>query len=361
METVLRLTDVGKRFGDFVALDGISLEIGREFFALLGPSGSGKTTLLRIIAGLEKADSGRVLVADEDVTDRPPYQRRIGMVFQDFLLFPHRTVAENILFPLRMQRIDRRMMAEQLDWVTALTHLEGLGDRYPHQLSGGQKQRVALARGLVSRPSVLLLDEPLANLDRELRKEMEIEVRRFQIELGIPFIYVTHNQEEALTMSDRMAVIRNGRLEQLGEKLELYREPRTAFVASFLGSTNRLLGRVERLSPERMAVNWEGWHLGLPVADGLAEGQAVTYFVKSEQITLRRRGERDERTGIISVEGTVRDVIFKGPYADYFVVVGEQEFQVSAPPEMGLGQGAEVVLSWPETGARVFPAEGQLP
>ena len=210
---VLRLENVTKRFGNVLAADQITIEVGQtEFFALLGPSGSGKTTMLRMIAGLERPNEGRILIGGRDVTALPPYKRGIGMVFQDFLLFPHRTVAENIGFPLKMQGKSRAETAENLRWVVDLVRLTGLEARFPHQLSGGQKQRVALARGLVSRPSLLLLDEPLANLDRELRKEMEVEIRRFQIELGIPFVYVTHNQEEALTMSDRMAVMRQSAL-----------------------------------------------------------------------------------------------------------------------------------------------------
>ena len=226
MPSVLQIRDIAKRFGQTEAIRKVDLEVDQqEFFALLGPSGSGKTTLLRVIAGLEAPDAGRVVISDREVTRLPPYARNIGMVFQDFLLFPHRTVAENVVFPLRMQGRGRTEQEQQLAWVLSLVHLKGLEGRYPHQLSGGQKQRVALARGLISRPSVLLLDEPLANLDRELRREMEVEVRRFQQELGIPFVYVTHNQEEALTLSDRIAVMHEGRIEQVGPKLEIYSRP----------------------------------------------------------------------------------------------------------------------------------------
>ena len=189
MSPVLQTRGVAKRFGQVEAVRGVDLSIEEaEFFALLGPSGSGKTTMLRILAGLEVPDRGQVLINGRDVSRLPPYARNLGMVFQDFLLFPHRTVSENVAFPLRMQGRSRDEQAQQLDWVLDLVRLKGLEERFPHQLSGGQKQRVALARGLVARPSVLLLDEPLANLDRELRREMEIEVRRYQQDLGIPFV-----------------------------------------------------------------------------------------------------------------------------------------------------------------------------
>ncbi|MEM7124445.1 MAG: ABC transporter ATP-binding protein, partial [Pseudomonadota bacterium] len=215
-EFVLELRNVTKRFGSVTAADSISLGIEQgEFFALLGPSGSGKTTLLRIIAGLEMPDEGSVFINGQDVTALPPYSRGVGMVFQNFLLFPHKKVGENVVFPLRMQGRSKAEQDERLAWALDLLRLDGLADRYPHQLSGGQQQRVALARGLIARPALLLLDEPLANLDRELRKEMEVEVRRYQVELDSPFIYVTHTQEEALTMSDRIAVMSEGRFEQV--------------------------------------------------------------------------------------------------------------------------------------------------
>jgi ABC-type Fe3+/spermidine/putrescine transport system ATPase subunit len=356
-EGVLRLEGIEKRFGTVAAVRGIDLSIGNEFFSLLGPSGSGKTTLLRIIAGLETPDAGRVHIGGRDVTGLPPYRRGIGMVFQDFLLFPHRTVAENIVFPLRMQGRSREEMRQELEWVSSLVRLTEHQDRYPHQLSGGEKQRVALARGLVSRPSVLLLDEPLANLDRELRKEMEIEVRRFQLELGIPFVYVTHNQEEALTMSDRMAVMRSGQLEQVGDKLELYRSPATAFVAGFLGSTNRLQGRVARVDASGAVVTWQGYELRAAHADGIREGEEVTYFVKSERIEIDPPAAESDRTRLT---GVVRDVIFRGAYADYLVVVGDHELQVSASPDRPLSEpGARIELGWSTDAAWVFATEEQ--
>jgi len=351
-EGLLQLRKVTKRFGSVVATDEITLDIGQtEFFALLGPSGSGKTTMLRIIAGLERPDSGRVMIGDTDITHLPPYNRGVGMVFQDFLLFPHKTVAENVSFPLKMQRMEAREKQKQQDWICDLIRLTGLEDRYPHQLSGGQKQRVALARGLVSRPSLLLLDEPLANLDRELRKEMEVEIRRFQIELGIPFVYVTHNQEEALTMSDRMAVMKDGRLEQVGDKFELYHNPATSFIASFLGSPNKFSGTVETVENGQAVISWHGHSLRARAHDGLRSGSKAICYVKSEKIKLG--GDEGD------LKGTLRDVIFKGQYADYIIDLGgEREITVSAPPALALRPGSNLHLSWRAEDCDAFPVSG---
>ena len=365
---ILRIDAVEKHFGAVPALRGVNLRVAAgEFFALLGPSGSGKTTLLRIICGLESPDRGRVEIGGTDVTPLPPYLRRIGMVFQDFLLFPHKTVAENITFPLKMQGAPAARQREQLDWILGFIHMEGLGERFPHQLSGGQKQRVALARGLVSRPELLLLDEPLANLDRELRKEMEVEVRRYQEELGIAFVYVTHNQEEALAMSDRVAVMHHGALEQVGPKLEVYNAPATRFVATFVGAANRLAGRVIGRDGEHLRIDWDGLVLTGRDGDGArdaGDGDPVGVYLKSERIRLRPgappAGEADAAAGENRLAGTVRDVIFKGQFADYHVrVANRAELVVSAPPTLiGIERGAAVTLSWPAGAADVFAATG---
>ena len=354
-QAILRIEAVEKRFGAVQAVKGVSLEVGRgEFFALLGPSGSGKTTLLRIVSGLETPDRGRVEIGGADVTALPPYMRRIGMVFQDFLLFPHRTVAENITFPLKMQGRSPDEQKEQLDWILGFIRMEGLGDRFPHQLSGGQKQRVALARGLVARPVLLLLDEPLANLDRELRKEMEVEVRRYQEELGISFVYVTHNQEEALTMSDRMAVMHRGGLEQVGPKLEVYNAPATRFVASFVGAPNKLRGRAIDSEDERPRIDWNGVILIGRAGCGARAGDAVRMYLKSERIVLDPGADGAAHEN--RLEGTVRDIIFKGQFADYFVRAGnDEELVVSAPPSLpGITRGSRVTLGWPAEAADLF-------
>jgi len=321
-ETVVRLEEVRKTFGKVVAVDRVDLEVQEgEFFALLGPSGSGKTTLLRIIAGLEIPDRGRVLIEDEDVTLRPPYERYTGMVFQDFALFPHKTVAENIVFPLRMRGSPKEEQEEQLKWILNLIRLPGYGDRYPHQLSGGEKQRVALARGLVSRPKVLLLDEPLANLDRELRKEMEVEVRRFQIELGIPFLYVTHNQEEALTMSDRLALIKDGSFVQVGNKLEIYNNPKTSFAAGFVGSSNVFEGKILEVEDEAFLIDYKNLHIRAPKCEGGRKGDPIRLFVKTENIEV---GKMLDGTAN-QLEGIIRDLIFKGQYVDFIIELKNKE------------------------------------
>ncbi len=358
-ENILLIEGASKRFGTVTAVDSVSLEVGRrEFFALLGPSGSGKTTLLRIIAGLEAPDSGRVVINGQDVTDLPPYDRHIGMVFQDFLLFPHKKVAENIVFPLRMQRASKGEQAERLKWVLDLLHLDGLEERYPHQLSGGQQQRVALARGLISRPALLLLDEPLANLDRELRKEMEVEVRRYQLELGIPFIYVTHNQEEALTMSDRIAVMNEGAFEQVAPKHEVYTHPASHFVAGFVGHSNRMGGPVTAVENGIGRIDWGGVEIHAPVPNGIAAGTTVDCFVKCEKLKLGPAEGPPPDRAHNRIHGKLRDIIFKGVTADYFVTLdnGAEVTVTGTVAEIGHAPNDPVSVVWPIDAGNCFPS-----
>ena len=354
----LELKAVTRKFGPITAVSRIDLAIEQgEFFALLGPSGSGKTTLLRMIAGLEQPNEGSVHINGRDVTDLPPYARNIGMVFQNFLLFPHKTVAENISFPLRMQKATKARIAEQLDWVMTLLRLDGLGKRYPNELSGGQQQRVALARGLIARPALLLLDEPLANLDRELRAEMEVEIRRYQKELHIPFIYVTHNQEEALTMSDRIAVMRNGRFEQIGAKTEIYTNPASAFVASFVGHANRLNTTIQHVDDALAGIDWGGRRILVPRPVGTEAGSNVSYFVKHEDMEIAAANDTAvnprERN---SLPGQLRDVIFKGQTASYIVVLPNgEDIMVSGTPRSMLARPSDrVVVSWPVAAGACF-------
>jgi ABC-type Fe3+/spermidine/putrescine transport system ATPase subunit len=352
-EASLSLQSIVKHFGSVKAVDGVDLDIGQdEFFALLGPSGSGKTTLLRIIAGLERPSSGRVVVRGQNVTDMPPYRRHIGMVFQNFLLFPHKTVAENILFPLRMQRVGKPEQGERLAWVMSLLRLDGLAGRYPNELSGGQQQRVALARGLIARPALLLLDEPLANLDRELRAEMEVEIRRYQKELNIPFVYVTHNQEEALTMSDRIAVMRNGVFEQVGPRVEVYTRPATAFVASFVGQSNRLEGIAASVNGKSLTMEWRGSSLIVPCHGDIAPGTRIRFSIKYEDVEISS-SKNEARAGRNLLPGTLRDIIFKGQTANYLVTLdnGAEIVASGAPRYMNLRPGENVYAHWAaETG-----------
>lgn len=355
---VLTLQSVTKRFGPITAVDRIDLSIERgEFFALLGPSGSGKTTMLRLIAGLEQPNEGSVAIDGRDVTALPPYARHIGMVFQNFLLFPHKTAGENIVFPLRMQRLPRAERDERLTWALKLMRLDGLADRYPNEMSGGQQQRVALARGLISRPALLLLDEPLANLDRELRSEMEVEIRRYQKELQIPFIYVTHNQEEALTMSDRIAVMRNGAFEQIGAKTEIYTRPATAFVAGFVGHANRFEGRLVELSGETARMDWKGTSMIVPKPRDGRPGAAIQYAIKYEDLEVARGVNGFDPADRNWLSGTLRDVIFKGQTANYIVVLNDgSEITVScAPRGLDLRPSEAVVVHWPVARGASFP------
>jgi putative spermidine/putrescine transport system ATP-binding protein len=259
--SAVRVTGLRKRYGDVTALADVDLlAVQGEFFTLLGPSGSGKTTLLRLIAGFERPDAGRIELGQRDVTDLPPYARNVNTVFQDYALFPHMTVAQNIEYGLRVRRVlraeRRRRGADALDRV----RLSGLGHRKPAQLSGGQRQRVALARAIVNEPQVLLLDEPLGALDLKLRQEMQLELQHVQRDVGITFVYVTHDQEEALSMSDRIAVLNQGRIEQVGSPVEVYERPQTAFVAGFIGVSNLIerQGRQITVRPEKISILADG-------------------------------------------------------------------------------------------------------
>src|SRR5215475_5146833 len=244
-----------KTYGDVVAVDSVDLTVGAgEFFTLLGPSGSGKTTTLRMIAGFEQPDSGRITLGGEDITRQPPYARDVNTVFQDYALFPHMTVAENVGYGLKVKSIKRAERKSQVDEVLRMVRLDGYGDRKPVQLSGGQRQRVALARSIVNRPKVLLLDEPLGALDLKLRQEMQVFLKSLQRELGMTFLYVTHDQEEALTMSDHVAVFNEGKIEQVAAPEVLYERPATGFVAGFVGTSNILdrHGRHFTIRPEKV-------------------------------------------------------------------------------------------------------------
>jgi putative spermidine/putrescine transport system ATP-binding protein len=281
-----------KTYGDVVAVDGVDLAVGAgEFFTLLGPSGSGKTTTLRMIAGFEQPDAGRITLGGEDITHVPPYARDVNTVFQDYALFPHMTVAENVGYGLKVKGMARRRRRAQVDEVLEMVRLGGYGDRKPVQLSGGQRQRVALARSIVNRPKVLLLDEPLGALDLKLRQEMQVFLKSLQRELGMTFLYVTHDQEEALTMSDHLAVFNDGKIVQVGSPEEVYRAPATEFVAGFVGTSNVLERGGRRISvrPERIRLNGSGEPA--TVADVVFVGAYIRVLVDTdagERLTIMR-------------------------------------------------------------------------
>ena len=298
----LRLEGVRKSYGSVLAVAGVDLVVDEgEFFTLLGPSGSGKTTLLRLIAGFERPDGGRIQLAGRDVTNVPPHLRDTNTVFQDYALFPHMSVADNIGYGLRVKGVSRQARAKRVERALAMVRLVGLGHRRPNQLSGGQRQRVALARAVVNEPEVLLLDEPLGALDLKLRQEMQIELKQIQKEVGITFVYVTHDQEEALTMSDRLAVMANGEIEQIGSPVEVYERPATEFVAGFIGISNVLLRDGVRfvVRPEKIRMLAEGEHpdAGMTVESGQVEeviyvGMSTRYMVRldhGEQLVAVRQ------------------------------------------------------------------------
>jgi putative spermidine/putrescine transport system ATP-binding protein len=337
----VRLEEVVKRFGDVVAVDGVDLDVREgEFFSMLGPSGSGKTTCLRLIAGFESPTQGRVYLGGRDVSKLAPYERDVNTVFQDYALFPHMTVAENVAYGLMVRKVPkdtrRAAVRDALDMVRLPEH----GDRKPAQLSGGQRQRVALARALVNRPRVLLLDEPLGALDLKLRQAMQIELKDIQQEVGLTFIYVTHDQDEALTMSDRLAVFNHGRIEQIGSPAEVYERPATGFVAGFVGVSNVLEG---------------------DVAKAIA-GDAQAFTIRPEKITMHEVDEPVE-PDVCTATGHVREVVYLGATTRYIVeldaggtlVVMQQNLSTSSMEALQV-RGKAVRLVWRRSNNRPVEA-----
>jgi spermidine/putrescine transport system ATP-binding protein len=366
----VRLDSVTKRFGDFTAVDDLSLEImPGEFFSLLGPSGCGKTTTLRMIGGFEDVTAGTVYLGNQDVTDLPPFKRNANTVFQNYALFPHLSVFENVAFGLRRRRVPAGEIRGQVAFMLKLVELPGYERRKPNELSGGQQQRVALARALINHPQVLLLDEPLGALDLKLRKQMQVELKRIQSEIGITFIFVTHDQEEAMTMSDRIAVMRSGRIEQLGAPEELYERPRTDFVAGFLGVSNLLdaevTGKGERFADLRLS---DGTVLRAPSAT-MNGGGRVRIGVRPEKLRVVALvdGEADAPAADTNaIDGTVLDASYIGVSTQYIIemkdghrmTVYAQNIETSGASEV-LGDGQRVRLSWkPQHTFVIGPAAG---
>ena len=338
----VRFRNISRHFGDVKAVDDVSLDIlDGEFFTMLGPSGSGKTTCLRMIAGFERPTSGQILLHGQDVSSLPPYERDVNTVFQDYALFPHMTVAENIAYGLMIKKVAKVERTHRVEEMLELVRLPGLGGRKPSQLSGGQRQRVALARALINHPRVLLLDEPLGALDLKLRQAMQLELKTIQQRVGITFIYVTHDQEEALTMSDRLAVFNHGKIEQIGAPYEIYERPATPFVAGFVGISNLVSGDV-------------AWRI---------TGSPQTFSVRPEKIRLAQPGA-SPGPGEYMVYARVRDAVYLGLYTRYLVeldgggdlIVAEQNLQTSATQASQV-RGQVVCLLWNKEHNRPLDAD----
>jgi spermidine/putrescine transport system ATP-binding protein len=344
----LRLDEVTKSFGSFTAVDGVSLQVpSGSFFALLGPSGCGKTTTLRMVAGLERPTGGRILLGEEDVTDARPYRRPVNTVFQSYALFPHLDVFENVAFGLRRRRAAevRIRVGEALE----LVELSHLAQRRPAQLSGGQQQRVALARAVVNRPDVLLLDEPLGALDLKLRRQMQLELKRIQTEVGITFVHVTHDQEEAMTMADTIAVMNAGRIEQLGSPLDLYESPATAYVANFLGQSNLLHAVVAERREDAVLVEVDGTRLVVPADRCRTVGRTLLVGVRPEKLHLEP-GEGAPTAVNALTGGIVIDASFTGTSTQYVVRLPSGQQLTAFAQNTGRAAivpvGGTVTVSW---------------
>jgi len=310
-----------KRFRDVTAVDNVFFEVQNgEFLTLLGPSGSGKTTILNMIAGFEKPTEGTISIDGRAVEGISPFERDIGMVFQNYALFPHMTVYENIAFPLATRKMPKEEIAKRVEEGLALVKLEGYGNRYPKQLSGGQQQRVALARSVIFKPPVLLMDEPLGALDKKLREHMQLEIKHLHEELGLTVIYVTHDQGEALTMSDRVVILNFGRIEQVGIPSEIYDKPQNKFVADFIGETNLLEGKILESEGESIKVETVGRICIRAIQQEELKGDAVSISLRPEKVVLLESGE--ERENVYT--GTLRDIIYVGETTKFYVELGEK-------------------------------------
>jgi putative spermidine/putrescine transport system ATP-binding protein len=326
----IQFNKASRYFGEVKAVDQVDLEIiNGEFFAMLGPSGSGKTTCLRMIAGFDRPTNGTIHLFGQDVSNLPPYERNVNTVFQDYALFPHMTVGENIGYGLMIKKVEKNKIASQVDEMLDLVQLEGFASRKPSQLSGGQRQRVALARALINHPKVLLLDEPLGALDLKLRQQMQVELKTIQQRVGITFIFVTHDQEEAITMSDRIAVFNHGKIEQIGSPAEIYEKPASAFVAGFVGTSNLISGELAKQ----------------------LTGSEQTFSIRPEKIHVNNT-EKTTTVDTITVDGVIRDVVYLGLYTRYLVeakgvdiVVVEQNLKTTSMDVLS-AKGQKVRLSW---------------
>jgi putative spermidine/putrescine transport system ATP-binding protein len=357
----VRLDRLTKTYDDVVAVDDISLEIAAgEFVSLLGPSGSGKTTTLMMVAGFQDVTSGSITVGDREISQLPPFKRDIGVVFQHYALFPHMRVAENVGFALKMRRISKSETRRRVEEALRLVQLEGYGDRFPRQLSGGQQQRVALARAVVFEPGLALMDEPLGALDRHLREQMQFEIKRLHRALGITVLYVTHDQEEALVMSDRIAVINHGKVEQFATPSELYNEPSSAFVATFVGESNVLAGDVIDVAAGEVSVRSTDGHRFV--------GRSVQSLRPGDRVTTTIRPEKLVVTDAVAAAGdaanslpvTCFEVTYAGQMSRYVMSTRAGEHLVlrvqNRPGSTQFSVGETVTLTWAVDDLRIFPA-----
>ncbi|MFB6183599.1 MAG: ABC transporter ATP-binding protein [Haloarculaceae archaeon] len=367
----IELRELRKEFGDLVAVEDVSVTVeDGELLCLLGPSGCGKSTTLRMIGGLETPTGGSVYLGDEDVTDSPAYDRNTSIVFQDWELFPHKSVLENVAFGLKMDGEDKSSRHERAREMLARVHMDGYEDHSPSELSGGQKQRVALARSLAVDPEVILLDEPLSNLDKRLREEMEIELTEIHEEFEKTFIHVTHNQDEAFTLADRIGIMNDGRLVQVGEPSEVYQNPKNRFIEEFLGDTNFVTGTVEATDGGALVATDAGVEVRLEAAANVSEGDRLTVSLRPEVLTIPSSGASQDESrqavtvtdgnGPNSVAGTVDSVLYRGSNVRYFVDVGGTSIFVerSVTDQRGLDAGDDVRLAWDSEDVLAFHRDG---
>ncbi len=353
---IVRIEGVEKTFDGTIAVKAFDLEIGeREFVTLLGPSGCGKTTLLRMIAGLEFPDRGRIVLAGRDITHLPAHKRPVNLVFQRVTLFPHLDVHDNVAFGLQIARLPKREIEERVGRALELVRLPGFARRSVDTLSGGEAQRIALARALVNRPSVLLLDEPLSALDLQIRRQLQVELKEIHRELGRTFVYVTHDQEEAMSMSDRIVVMNAGEIIQIGTPIEVYRTPASLFTASFVGSANLWPGEIVEAGVDGITIEVGGRRLAARPAPDLRPGDRAWILIRPESVVLSPRSQGGDQSPT-TVHGRVADVRFVGSIVHYRLPFGDRMIAASRPPDEGLlfSEGEEVVAHWQASDALIL-------